>query len=133
MASLFDSDRREYIRIRSELLVRYKFLGSGIPDPNLDKIYQGKVTNISGGGIMILGPIPDARWIPELLMQRMVIGINFSLPNEEEPVKTLTRAAWIETIDENAHLCSMGLKFKEITTKDTDKIFRFIIRNQLPS
>jgi len=133
MGSLFDADRREYIRIRSELNVRYKFLAAIIPDQNLDKIYEGKVTNISGSGIMILGPIPDSRWIPELLMQRMVIGINFMLPNEEEPIKTLTRAAWIETIDENAHICSLGLKFKEITTKDTDKIFRFIIRNQLPS
>lgn len=133
MGSLFDADRREYVRIRSELLVRYKFLSNNATDPNLDKIYNGKVTNISGSGIMIVGPIPDARWIPELLMQRIVIGINFSLPNEEEPIKTLTRAAWIETIDEPAHLCSMGLKFKEITTKDTDKIFRFIIRNQLPS
>jgi len=133
MASLFDSDRREYVRIRSELLVRYKFLGSSISDPNLEKIYEGKATNISGGGIMIKGTIPDPHWIPELLMQRMVIGINFMLPNEEEPVKTLTRAAWIENLDENAHLCMIGLKFKEITTKDTDKIFRFIIRNQLPS
>ncbi|HLD35106.1 MAG TPA: PilZ domain-containing protein [Planctomycetota bacterium] len=133
MGSLFDSDRREYVRIRSELLMRYKFLGSSISDPNLDKIYEGKATNISGGGIMIKGTIPDQRWIPELLMQRMVIGINFSLPNEEEPVKTLTRVAWIETVDENAHIYIIGLKFKEITTKDTDKIFRFIIRNQLPS
>lgn len=133
MGSLFDSDRREYVRIRSELLVRYKFLGSSISDPNIEKIYEGKATNISGGGIMIKGTIPDPRWIPELLMQRMVIGINFSLPNEEEPIKTLTRSAWIETVDENAHLYTIGLKFKEITTKDTDKIFKFIIRNQLPS
>jgi c-di-GMP-binding flagellar brake protein YcgR len=133
MASLFDADRREYIRIRSELNVRYKFLSMGATDPNMDKIYDGRVTNISGNGIMISGPIPDAHWIPELLMQRIVIGINFMLPNEEEPVKTLTRAAWIETADEKASLYRLGLKFKEITTKDTDKIFRFIIKEQLPS
>lgn len=133
MASLFDANRREYVRIRSELNVRYKFLSQDIKDPNMDKIYEGRVTNISGNGLMISGPIPDTHWVPELLMQRIVIGINFILPNEEEPVKTLTRAAWIETADEKNSLYRLGLKFKEITTKDTDKIFRFIIKNQLPS
>lgn len=133
MPSLFDSERREYIRIKNELAVRYKFISSTVSDPRLDEIYTGTVTNISGGGIMVSGVIPDEFWIPELLMQRIVIGLNFFLPQESEPVKTLTRVAWVKTIDENTHLCLLGLKFKEITSKDSDKIFKFIIRNQLPS
>jgi c-di-GMP-binding flagellar brake protein YcgR len=133
MPNLFDSERREYIRIKNELIVRYKFISIHLSDPRLDEIYTGKATNISGGGIMISGPIPNPFWIPELLMQRIVIGINFLLPQEEEAIKTLTRVAWVETIDENTHLCLIGLKFKEITSRDLDKVFKFIIRNQLPS
>jgi c-di-GMP-binding flagellar brake protein YcgR len=130
----FESNRREFIRIRSGLIVRYKFISQiGSSDERLNQIYQGNATNISASGIMIEGPIPDPLWIPELLMQRMVIGLNFLIPSEEELIKTLTRLAWAETVEEVTHLCRMGLKFKEITTKDTDKIFKFIIRNQLPS
>ncbi|MFH0888210.1 MAG: PilZ domain-containing protein [Planctomycetota bacterium] len=133
MTSLFDSERRGYIRIKNELTVRYKFISSTISDSRLNEIYTGTTTNISGGGIMISGVIPNSFWIPELLMQRIVIGLNFLLPQESEPIKTLTRVAWVETIDENTHLCLLGLKFKEITSQDTDKIFKFIIHNQLPS
>jgi len=133
MPNSFDSERREYVRIKNELIVRYKFISATITDSRLDEIYTGTATNISAGGIMISGVIPNAFWIPELLMQRIVIGLNFLLPQEAEPVKTLTRVAWVETIDENTHLCLLGLKFKEITTKDADKIFKFVIHNQLPS
>lgn len=133
MPQLFDQDRREYVRIQADIPVRYKFLAKHITTPVIENIYQGVTNNISGGGILLAGTVPDMSWVSELLMQRIVIGINFALPMDTEVIKALTRVSWIEAMDEKSQQCLMGLKFKEITTPDRDKIFKYIIRSQLPS
>jgi c-di-GMP-binding flagellar brake protein YcgR len=99
----------------------------------MDQIYEGTTSNISGGGLLLLGKIPILNWIPDMLMQKIVVGINLLLPAQDTPIKALTRVAWIETVDEKTHRCAMGLKFKEITQEDKDRIFKFIIRAQMPS
>ena len=127
-----DSERREFVRIRSNLAVRYKFLrGSG---EDMDsEIHEGITRNISGGGLLLEGRVPDVKWIPELLMQKAVVGINLVLPDATEPVKALTRVAWIESLDESSKKCSIGLAFREITREHQDKIFKYIIKAQMPS
>lgn len=129
----FQQERREFVRVKLDVPVRFKFLTKTIADPELDKIYEGVTQNLSGGGLLLHGKLPKLEWIPELLMQKMVIGIQMELPTEAEPIKALTRVTWIETIDENTNRCAIGLKFKEITLSDKDKIFNFIIKTQLPS
>ncbi|MFH1231961.1 MAG: PilZ domain-containing protein [Planctomycetota bacterium] len=133
MAESFEQERREFIRIKLEIPIHYKFLCTHLKDNRLDEIYRGFTSNISGGGILLKGPVPEFSWIPDLLMQKTVIGVNMMLPTEEEPIKALTRVAWIEAIDEKTHYCTLGLRFKEITRDDQDKIFKFIIRSQIPS
>ncbi|MFA5794574.1 MAG: PilZ domain-containing protein [Candidatus Brocadiia bacterium] len=133
MSSFFDQDRREYVRVRADIPVRYKFLAKHIQDPKIEDIYQGVTNNISGGGILLCGVVPDIGWLSDLLMQRIVIGVNFVLPGDQEVIKALTRVSWIDAMDENSKKCQMGLKFKEVTSLDRDKIFKFIIRSQLPS
>ncbi|MFH1227224.1 MAG: PilZ domain-containing protein [Planctomycetota bacterium] len=133
MPSFFDQDRREYIRVNIDISVRYKFLAKHIKDQKIEDIYQGITNNVSGGGILLVGVVPDIGWLSDLLMQRIVIGINFALPGDQEIIKALTRVSWIDAMGENSKQCQMGLKFKEITSQDRDKIFKFIIRSQLPS
>lgn len=133
MPQLFDQDRREYVRVKADIPVRYKFLAKHITNPCIEDIYQGITNNISGGGILLAGVVPDMSWVSDLLMQRIVVGINFALPADTEVIKALTRVSWIESFDEKTQQCLMGLKFKEITTSDRDKIFKHIIRSQLPS
>ncbi|MCK4908455.1 MAG: PilZ domain-containing protein [Planctomycetes bacterium] len=125
-------EKREFIRVKLEIPIRYKFLCRHIQSPEIEKIYQGKTTNISGGGLLLFGIIPNLAWVPELLMQKIVMGVTFLLPDETDAVKCLARGAWIETIDEKTKKCNIGLKFQEITAADKDKIFRFIIKAQLP-
>ncbi len=130
MDGIFDSERRKYLRIRDEIIISCKFMNSSISDPASDKIYEGKVINMSGGGIMMRGPIPNPQWIPELLSQRMAVGIRFLLPGEEEPIKALTRVAWIGAVDESSHNYRIGLRFEELAVKDVDKIIKFIIKGK---
>ncbi|MBI4833531.1 MAG: PilZ domain-containing protein [Planctomycetes bacterium] len=133
MSGAYESERREFVRVKTEILVRYKFLCTYKEDKIFEEIHQGYTSNLSGGGILLKGPVPDFNWIPDLLMQKTVIGVNMMLPTEQEPLKALTRVAWIEAIDEKTHTCILGLKFKEITREDQDKIFKYIIRSQMPS
>jgi c-di-GMP-binding flagellar brake protein YcgR len=127
----FDPERREFVRVRADLPVKYKFLSQ---DATLvtDEIFQGTTSNISGAGILLVGQMPNSDWITGLLMERIVIGVNLFLPGDAEPIKALTRTAWIEALDERSRSCSVGLRFKEITKDHLDKLFKFVIRAQMP-
>ena len=131
-SKFYDLERREFIRVRAELPVKYKFLSSDPKFSSGDEVFDGTTSNLSGGGLLLVGTIPNTDWITGLLMDRIVIGLNVLLPGDPEPVKALTRTAWIEALDERAHRCSLGLKFKEVTKQHLDKIFQFVIKAQMP-
>ena len=129
----YDQEKREFIRINLEIPVRYKFICSHITSPAIEKIYRGSSNNISGGGLLLVGEIPDFGWIPDLLLHKIVVGVNFLLPNEETMIKALSRVTWIGSLDEKTHQAQMGLKFQELTADDKDSVLRFVIKSQLPS
>ncbi len=125
-----EMERREFVRIRAALPVRYAFLdphGNRLP-PGLS---EGASGNLSAGGLLLQGKIPDLAWVPELLTQRMAVAITLSLPGEFRPVETIARVAWIETIEPASHRCNLGLTFREITREDQDRLFRLVVRSQL--
>lgn len=128
-----EQERREFVRVRVQIPVRYKFLSKTRTGVEMDDVYEGVTTNVGGGGLLLLGRIPVVDWIPELLMQKIVLGVNLLLPHDEAPIKALTRVAWVETFDESTKKCNLGLRFKEITQADKDRIFKFVIKVQMPS
>ena len=125
-----EMERREFVRIRAALPVRYVFLdakGDRLPPG----VSEGASGNLSAGGLLLQGRIPELSWVPELLTQRMAMAVSLSLPGEFRPVETVARVAWIETIEPASHRCSLGLTFREITREDQDRVFRFVVRSQL--
>ncbi|GAF91192.1 unnamed protein product [marine sediment metagenome] len=128
----YESERREFVRVKTSLSIRYKFLNQSGDDFD-EKIYEGVTQNLSGGGLLLTGKIPDLGWIPDLLMQKIVIGVNIMLPDSPEPIKALTRVAWAEAFEEGSGKFAFGLMFREITKEAQDKIFRFIIKSKMPS
>jgi len=130
-ARSFDPERREFVRVRAELPVKYKFLSQ---DPGFlsDEVFEGTTSNISGSGLLLVGQMPNADWITGLLMERIVIGVNIFLPGSNEAVKALTRTSWIEALDERSQRCSIGLRFREITKEHLDRLFKFVIKAQMP-
>lgn len=129
----YEQERREFVRVRIQIPVRFKFLSKTRTDAAMEEVYEGTTTNLGGGGLLLLGRVPHVDWIPDLLMQKIVIGVNLLLPQDEAPIKALTRVAWVETFDEVTMKCNMGLKFKEVTQSDKDRIFKFVIKVQMPS
>lgn len=130
MAFSYETERREFVRIRVDVPVRYKFLSRTV-DVAKEQIYEGTTRDISGSGLLLVGRIPKLEWIPLLLLEKIVIGINIMLPSSAQPVKALTRAGWIEAIKEGDDRCRMGLKFKEITRQSQDDILKYVIKSQL--
>lgn len=133
MSLNYEQERREFVRVKIEIPLRYKFLGKNATGPEFDTIHEGTTSNVSGGGFLLIGKIPKLEWIPDLLMQKIVVGVNLQLPTMDTAIKALTRVAWIETIDEKTLQAALGLRFRDITLQDRDKIFQFVIRCQMPS
>ncbi len=131
MEYAFRKENREYLRIKAHLPVRYRFLTEVRQGPELRVVYTGRTENVSGGGILLQGRIPDEAWIPDLLCERVVLGIEIALPDREAPVRALGRVAWVETKDPHTLESHLGVKFREITRLDQDRLFQFVIENQL--
>ncbi|TET37131.1 MAG: hypothetical protein E3J72_06755 [Planctomycetota bacterium] len=130
MSFEYETEKREFVRIKVDIPVRYRFLSREL-DLGDDKVRGGVTRNISGSGLLLLGQLPKPDWITPLLMQHIVVGVNILIPKLINPVKALTRVAWIEAIPEGADKCAMGLKFREITKEGQDEIFRYVIRSQM--
>jgi c-di-GMP-binding flagellar brake protein YcgR len=128
MAERYESERREFVRIRVDVPVRYKFLSKVTEVP--DDVFEGTTGDLGGGGLLLVGKVPSEDLYVHLLAQRVVVGINLMLPSGEAPVKALCRVAWIEATD-SASRVAMGLKFKEISRDSLDEIFRYVIKAQL--
>ena len=128
----YEQERREFVRVRLEIPVTYRFVSQHRDEGELDHVYRGTTSNISAGGLLLRGEIPLIPWIPELLMQKMLIGVTLGLPDEGPPVKALARVAWIEAVEEPSLRSRMGLAFREITAADRERIFQFILQSLMP-
>ena len=123
-----DSNRRDFTRLRTALKVRYKFLSSTVKDRRLDEICEGSTINVSIGGLLLVGPIPNMDWVKEMLVGRMTVGVNFQLPLSHQPLKALTRLAWVEAVDDEAITVRMGLRVVDIPAEHRSALSEFIIK-----
>ena len=132
MDASYEIEKREYTRLDVSLPVEYRFLAWDNPD--LDReIYKGETENLSGGGVMLSGSIPEPKWITDLLMGKIIMGLKISLPLPgKQPVKALARVSWVESKKTEDNKCLYGLRFKEITSLSRDNIVEFVIENHLP-
>ncbi len=129
----YEHERREFVRVRLEIPVTYRFVCHLRQDPELDHQYRGSTSNISAGGLLLHGEIPLIPWIPELLMQKMLIAVSMALPDGGGAIKALARTAWLEPVEEPSLRCHMGLAFREITSTDRDRVFQFVMRSLMPT
>jgi c-di-GMP-binding flagellar brake protein YcgR len=130
MSFHYETVRREFIRIQTDIPVRYKFLSKVVAVDD-ESIFQGSTTSVSGHGLLLVGKIPTVSWIPALLMQEIVVGLNVLLPAADAPLKALATVAWIEAFAKGSEKVAMGLKFTEISKEHQDELLRFVIKTQI--
>lgn len=130
MSFEYETEKREFVRIHTDIPVRYKFLSKAIPLES-EGIFEGTTSNLSGSGLLLVGKIPGMSWIPGLLMGEILVGVNILVPSLDAPIKALTRIAWMEAFAKGSDKCAMGLRFKEISKENQDEIMRYIIKAQI--
>jgi c-di-GMP-binding flagellar brake protein YcgR len=130
MSFEYETEKRGFVRIHTDIPVRYKFLSRSVPLES-EGVFEGTTTNLSGSGLLLVGRIPGMSWIPGLLMEEILIGLNILLPLMDVPIKALTRVGWIEAFQKGSDKCAMGLRFKEISKENQDEILKYIIKAQI--
>ncbi len=130
MSYLKETEKREFIHLKTNISVRYKFLSKTVPVDS-EGIFEGTTCNLSSHGLLLTGKVPGMSWIPGLLMGEILIGVNVLFPHLDMPIKGLTRVAWIESFEKGSDKCSLGLKYEEIEKNAQDEILKYIIKAQI--
>lgn len=128
--SQLQPERRQFVRLATDIPVRYKFL-SRVIDLGSDGIYEGRTGNVSAGGCLMVGKIPNLNWIPALLMGKILVGVNLLLPSSDEPIKALSVVTWMEAFKEPSEPVTFGIAFNDLAKQYQDDIMKFIIRSQM--
>jgi len=126
----FNSSKREFVRLNTDVPVRYKFLSKDI-DLEVDKIFEGTTNCLSGGGLLLHGKIPSFNWIPAMLMNKIQLGVNLLLPSCGDPVKALCAVSWLEEFQDGNDRAVIGLRFMDIEKEHQDAILKYLIRAQM--
>ena len=125
------SERRQFVRVNVDVPVSYKFVPL---DPRMSvaqETHTGYSRNVSQGGLLLIGRLPNLSWISPLLMNRMIIAVSVQLPGITAPIKALCRAAWLETVEEKSQRAAYGLIFNEIANEDRDRVLQFVLKSQI--
>lgn len=128
-----EPERRDFVRVSADIVVRYRFRHLARKDPDAtDKVLTGATTNLSGGGLLLRGPIPEISIVTQLITGKAMLDVELTLPGDPTPILAKARCAWVETVEEETLRCHLGLRFTEITPEDKERIFRYVIRVQMP-
>jgi c-di-GMP-binding flagellar brake protein YcgR len=130
MSFHYETARRDFIQIQTDIPIRFKYLSKTITVDS-DAIVQGTTTSVSGHGLLLVGKIPDTNWVRALLTNEIVIGLNILLPAADQPVKALATVSWLESFEAGTDRIAMGLKFTEISKEHQDELLRFVIKTQI--
>lgn len=122
--------RESRIRVKDARRIdaKYKFL-SNEDEFQCDDVFEGIVADLSRGGALLEGIIPDPAWIPSLLDGQIKIGLFLFIP-QSEPVKVLGTMRWARPVEGSApetNMCAMGLKFEEISEDHKKNLSKFLI------
>lgn len=127
-----EPERRDFVRVSTDIPVRYRFRPVARREAGTEPFFTGATTNLSGGGLLLRGPIPEIGMVTQLVTGKAALDIELILPSDPQPVHARARCAWVETVEEETLRCHLGLRFTEISPEDKERIFRFVIRVQMP-
>lgn len=130
MSFEYITEKREFVRIRTDIPIRYKFLSKSV-NVGEAEVFEGSTSNLSASGLLLVGRVPSVSWIPALLTEDIIIGLNLLLPALDSPIKALGKVAWIEAFHKGSDRCALGLRFKDIAKNHQDEILKYIIKAQI--
>lgn len=95
-----------------------------------DDVCKGKVINLSLGGALVRGVLPNLRLLRMLGDEELYIGCNFIL--DGNAVKILSRVRWANSNPKEGPLYhELGLHFIKVADDDKKFLEKFLISKQL--
>jgi c-di-GMP-binding flagellar brake protein YcgR len=119
--------RRRFTRVNVELSVAYAFISSSGNNIS-DQTFHGTSRDISGGGCLLEGTIPNLEWIPDLLLERIKLKADIVFPQDDTRLHTEGKVAWIDPRDPGEETFQLGLEFEELNDDERKQIVEFVIR-----
>ncbi|MGE0713717.1 MAG: PilZ domain-containing protein [Planctomycetota bacterium] len=124
-------------RLSDNLEVAYKFL-SHLEEFQCDQIFHGAALNLSKGGALFVGAVPDRDWLRQLGQGLILIGLNVLVP-ESAPIKALSSLRWTRPntftdlgpkLGDGPHY-EFGVQFEQISPPHQQVLEKFLIGHQL--
>ncbi|GMV81332.1 MAG: hypothetical protein AMXMBFR7_25160 [Planctomycetota bacterium] len=126
MAQEGGAERRQYKRVTLDLPVFYRFRTSD-PRLKIEKLtYQGMTRNLSEGGLLMLGPLPDLAWISPLLMSKILLDMTLELPGAARSIAVEGRAAWVEAKPSGLQDAMYGITFGTVARESKEALRAWI-------
>lgn len=116
-------ERRQFVRLDTNLSVTYKVLPSSVPE----RIEATRTVNISEGGLCI--------FLSEKLPQGTPLEILVKLPGRDKPAAFTAEVTWCQesAVVGKAPIIQAGIRFVFINPKDRDALLQHAILNlQVP-
>jgi len=118
---------REYLRVPVAFPVHYRFVAHARSET---RVLAGRTVDLSGGGLRLVGPLPDPKWIPELLTESMRVAVAIELATGRF-AKALARVVWVDTDQAHAPDIVFGLSFRRIDKPTQSAILDTVIERRL--
>jgi len=123
-------NRRRSARLPAGLGVRFKVYGEDWK-PLHDAVLVGLTKNISGGGMLFVGPEPERTGLADAAGRKLHVGLHLILPEEPQPVRaacelvrtTLVREAGQDGV--RRVLLLYGVRVLGVSDEDREKLNRF--------
>ena len=122
---------RKYVRFNTELSVKYRLISVDPNRPVESEVFEGFTHNISQGGMLLIGRLPNPDYVSMLLRNKIVMALSFTLPGDTYVLKSLCHAAWVESVIEFPGLTTFGINFSEMVQEDREKVLAYILKNQI--
>lgn len=119
--------RRRFTRVNVALVIEYTFISTS-GSPMSDQEFQGITRDLSGGGCLLEGSIPEREWIPALLLEDMKLEVVIAIPEDGPPLHTEATVAWIDPDDPSEGTFQLGLEFQDLQDDERKQIVDFVIR-----
>ncbi len=121
---------QQRVEVDLDVPVIYKFVATGEAD-EMDRIYEGRLRDVSTGGLQFIGKLDPALTPYPLLAGEDLMGLNLCLPFSERPVKVLGRAVRVEPSQEEPGEYLYGVKLVDPSEGVKTAINSFLITLQI--
>ncbi len=123
--NLSGEKKRQKLRLKLKLSVAFIVIDEN-GKPCSDDVFEGYTQDISEGGMLYQGVLPEMSVRLRLLNRELFLGLNVFFLSAKDKLKLIAEVRWLEENKKSKSEFSAGLKFKELDEASKNKLARLI-------